>query len=134
MRGREPRKEFGNVVSEIARLPRRRRGDTERIWEAILDRFSGEPGIDLAYPTTRFFNHSTEGQSPLPNATGAGSAVVVGASVAQPNDRLSAESPSARRSECFFMSPPAALALSQGALRLRRPERERTRANRDQWR
>ncbi len=35
--------------------PRQRRPTQEQIWEAILNRFSEEPNIDLAYPTTRFY-------------------------------------------------------------------------------
>jgi small-conductance mechanosensitive channel len=35
--------------------PRRRRGTEQSIWEAILEAFSQEPGIDFAYPTTRFY-------------------------------------------------------------------------------
>lgn len=36
--------------------PRQRRGTEQKIWEEILDHFGREPNIDLAYPTTRFFN------------------------------------------------------------------------------
>ena len=34
--------------------PRQRRGSSQRLWEAILDAFAGEPDIRFAYPTTRF--------------------------------------------------------------------------------
>ncbi|MCH8507626.1 MAG: mechanosensitive ion channel family protein [Phycisphaerales bacterium] len=34
--------------------PRQRRGSAQRLWEAILDAFAGEPDIRFAYPTTRF--------------------------------------------------------------------------------
>jgi small-conductance mechanosensitive channel len=36
-------------------LPRKRRGVTEGLWEAVLDAFAQEPTIALAYPTTRFY-------------------------------------------------------------------------------
>ena len=36
--------------------PRRRRGTTQSIWEAILRAFAKHPNIDLAYPTTRFYS------------------------------------------------------------------------------
>lgn len=35
--------------------PRQRRSTDQQIWEAILEAFSREPDIDLAYPTTRFY-------------------------------------------------------------------------------
>lgn len=38
------------------RRPRQRRGTTEAIWEEILRAFAKHPDIDLAYPTTRFYN------------------------------------------------------------------------------
>lgn len=42
--------------------PRQRRGTAEAIWEAILDAFHEEPGIDLAYPTTRAYFNALEGK------------------------------------------------------------------------
>ena len=42
--------------------PRRRRGTTQALWEAILDEFAKHPDIDLAYPTQRFYNNVTEGK------------------------------------------------------------------------
>lgn len=36
--------------------PRQRRTTEEQIWEATLDQFAKEADIDLAYPTTRFYN------------------------------------------------------------------------------
>jgi len=36
--------------------PRQRRGTEQKIWEDILDAFSKEADIDLAYPTTRFYS------------------------------------------------------------------------------
>ncbi|MBN1902288.1 mechanosensitive ion channel family protein [Candidatus Sumerlaeota bacterium] len=42
--------------------PRQRRGTDEMIWEAILDAFQKEPDIDLAYPTTRFYDNRKEGK------------------------------------------------------------------------
>lgn len=35
--------------------PQRRRGTEQLMWEDILDAFKAEPNIDLAYPTTRFY-------------------------------------------------------------------------------
>lgn len=35
--------------------PRQRRGTEQKMWEDILEAFSKEPDIDLAYPTTRFY-------------------------------------------------------------------------------
>jgi small-conductance mechanosensitive channel len=43
--------------------PRRRRSTEQSIWEAILEAFSGEPDIEFAYPTTRFYERPTERQS-----------------------------------------------------------------------
>ncbi len=42
--------------------PRRRRGYSEAIWEAILTEFAKHDDIDFAYPTTRFYNNMTEGK------------------------------------------------------------------------
>lgn len=42
--------------------PRRRRGTSQALWEAILDEFAKHPDIDLAYPTQRFYNNATEGK------------------------------------------------------------------------
>ncbi len=42
--------------------PRRRRGQSQIIWEEILRRFAEEPSIDFAYPTQRFYNNITEGK------------------------------------------------------------------------
>jgi small-conductance mechanosensitive channel len=41
---------------------RRRRGFTEELWEAILDAFTAETDIDLAYPTRRVFTNLLEGK------------------------------------------------------------------------
>jgi small-conductance mechanosensitive channel len=41
---------------------RQRRGLTERIWEDVLDAFSKEPTIDLAYPTQRLYANFLEGK------------------------------------------------------------------------
>jgi len=43
--------------------PRERRASTSAIWERILDAFAAMPDVDLAYPTTRFFEHATEGKT-----------------------------------------------------------------------
>jgi hypothetical protein len=49
--------------------PRERRSSASEFWEAILESFAGMPGVDLAYPTTRFYDNRTEGKG---TATGAG--------------------------------------------------------------
>lgn len=41
--------------------PRKRRGSVQEVWENILDAFSEHDDIDLAYPTTRYYDHATEG-------------------------------------------------------------------------
>ncbi len=41
---------------------RSRRGTTEKLWESVLEEFSKCPDIDLAYPTTRFYNNVSEGK------------------------------------------------------------------------
>jgi small-conductance mechanosensitive channel len=41
---------------------RARRGFTESLWEAILDAFHQEDGIDLAYPTQRMYLNPVEGK------------------------------------------------------------------------
>lgn len=41
--------------------PRKRRTMENDLWEEILDSFNKETDIDLAYPTTRFFDNKTEG-------------------------------------------------------------------------
>jgi len=46
--------------------PRQRRSTEQQIWEAILDSFSNETDIDLAYPTTRFYSLGQPGVSPKP--------------------------------------------------------------------
>jgi len=38
--------------------PRQRRSSQQDMWEATLDAFGAEPDIDLAYPTTRFYQLS----------------------------------------------------------------------------
>ena len=60
--------------------PRQRRGNQQRIFEAVLNAFSQEPSIQFAYPTTRFFQHAEEGKpalrpvatTPTPNPTSPG--------------------------------------------------------------
>lgn len=53
-------------------LPRTRRGTTQAIWEAVLDAFALDDGIDLAYPTHRIYHNLLEGKegarAPLPPA------------------------------------------------------------------
>ena len=39
-----------------------RRGSEERIWEEVLRAFAGEPTIDFAYPTVRYYDNPTEGK------------------------------------------------------------------------
>jgi small-conductance mechanosensitive channel len=51
--------------------PRQRRMAGAAIWEDVLDAFAGRSDIDLAYPTTRFFDLRREGKpqpSPGPDA------------------------------------------------------------------
>jgi small-conductance mechanosensitive channel len=43
--------------------PRERRASTSAMWEKILDAFASMPDVDLAYPTTRFFEQATEGKT-----------------------------------------------------------------------
>lgn len=43
--------------------PRERRSSTSAMWERILDAFAEMPDVDLAYPTTRFFEQATEGKT-----------------------------------------------------------------------
>ena len=56
--------------------PRKRRSSEDTIWKAILEAFEGEPAIDFAYPTQRFFCNSQEGKpgvksaGPTPEALG----------------------------------------------------------------
>ena len=45
--------------------PRNRRVSSSEIWEAILDAFAALPNVDLAYPTTRRFDHAVEGKPAL---------------------------------------------------------------------
>lgn len=42
---------------------RERRASTSAMWEKILDAFAAMPDVDLAYPTTRFFEHAVEGKT-----------------------------------------------------------------------
>lgn len=46
---------------------RRRRSTTDRISEAILDRFDAEPKIEFAYPTYRIYRLGEEGERPRPD-------------------------------------------------------------------
>jgi small-conductance mechanosensitive channel len=49
--------------------PRQRRMAGAAIWEDILDAFAARSDVDLAYPTTRFFDHRTEARgAPAPPA------------------------------------------------------------------
>ncbi len=43
--------------------PRERRSSASAIWEKVLDAFAAMPDVDLAYPTTRFFDHTTEAKT-----------------------------------------------------------------------
>jgi small-conductance mechanosensitive channel len=45
--------------------PRNRRVSGSQIWEAILDAFARLERVDLAYPTTRRFDHAVEGKPAL---------------------------------------------------------------------
>jgi len=42
--------------------PRRRRGTTQILWEAILDAFAADTDVAFAYPTQRFFDQYLEGK------------------------------------------------------------------------
>ena len=42
--------------------PRRVRGSEEAVWEAVLDALATRDDIDLAYPTTRFYDNRREGK------------------------------------------------------------------------
>jgi small-conductance mechanosensitive channel len=42
--------------------PRQRRVTTAAFWEALLDEFAKHDDIDLAYPTTRFYDNVSEGK------------------------------------------------------------------------
>ncbi len=44
--------------------PRRRRSTEQAIWEDILTEFAGQPDIQFAYPTQRFYQRNTELNSP----------------------------------------------------------------------
>jgi small-conductance mechanosensitive channel len=51
--------------------PRKRRGSTQKMWEAILEAFAEHDDIDLAYPSIRYYDNAAEGKSgtrpqPLP--------------------------------------------------------------------
>jgi small-conductance mechanosensitive channel len=43
--------------------PRERRGSASEIWESVLEAFEKMPRVDFAYPTTRVFDHATEGKA-----------------------------------------------------------------------
>jgi small-conductance mechanosensitive channel len=43
--------------------PRDRRGSASEIWESVLEAFARMPGVDFAYPTTRWFDHRAEGKA-----------------------------------------------------------------------
>ncbi len=49
--------------------PRERRSSASEIWESVLDALNDLPDVDLAYPTTRFFDQAREGKSPSPSAS-----------------------------------------------------------------
>ncbi len=42
--------------------PRQRRSSASVIWESILEMLAGMDDVDLAYPTTRMFDHAREGK------------------------------------------------------------------------
>lgn len=51
--------------------PRERRGSSSEIWESVLEAFAKMPAVDFAYPTTRWFDHRTEGKpGASPDGTG----------------------------------------------------------------
>ncbi len=65
--------------------PRRRRGSTTAIWEDVLLAFAAEPGIDFAYPTTRFYDNPREGKSGH-TAAGPSVPVALGVEPSTPSD------------------------------------------------
>lgn len=44
--------------------PRRRRSTESAIWDEVLEALDSVDDVDLAYPTTRFFNNASEGKHP----------------------------------------------------------------------
>lgn len=46
--------------------PRERRSSASEIWETVLEAFGKMPSVDLAYPTTRFYDNVSEGKRPAP--------------------------------------------------------------------
>lgn len=51
-----------NLTVRYLTNPRRRRGTSQNIWEAILDEFEKHDNIDFAYPTVRYYNNLGEGK------------------------------------------------------------------------
>jgi small-conductance mechanosensitive channel len=45
--------------------PQRRRGGENEIWQAVLREFARHDDIDFAYPTTRFYDNTSEGKQGL---------------------------------------------------------------------
>lgn len=45
--------------------PRERRSSASEIWESVLESIEGMPDVDLAYPTTRYFDNAGEGKVPM---------------------------------------------------------------------
>jgi small-conductance mechanosensitive channel len=43
--------------------PRERRSSASEIWETVLEAFAKMPTVDLAYPTTRFYDNAAEGKT-----------------------------------------------------------------------
>jgi small-conductance mechanosensitive channel len=46
--------------------PRERRSSASEIWESVLESVEGMPDVDLAYPTTRYFDNAGEGKVAAP--------------------------------------------------------------------
>jgi hypothetical protein len=44
--------------------PRDRRSSSSEIWESVLESIASMPDVDLAYPTTRYFDNVGEGKVP----------------------------------------------------------------------
>jgi small-conductance mechanosensitive channel len=42
--------------------PQERRSSASEIWESVLESVEGMPDVDLAYPTTRYFDNAAEGK------------------------------------------------------------------------
>ncbi len=51
-----------NLTIRFLTNPRKRRGISQAIWEAVLERFAEHDDINFAYPTIRYYDHPSEGK------------------------------------------------------------------------